>query len=150
MAKKGISQTDLEQGIIGSAPAAERIAEVMRLFPMVLLREDPRVQAVYLAWLERMPDEAPTDQDAKLRILMGDATQLFALLRDLGLERYRWLPKMLRFEFDRATREMAYSKPFAVEVTLPPDLPWPMAGKRPKRKPGAMGGESYRESRRAN
>ena len=41
MAKKGISQTDLEQGIIGSAPAAERIADVMRLFPMVLVREDP-------------------------------------------------------------------------------------------------------------
>jgi hypothetical protein len=43
LAKKGISQTDLEQGIIGSAPAAERIADVMRLFPMVLLREDPRL-----------------------------------------------------------------------------------------------------------
>jgi hypothetical protein len=51
MAKKGISQTDLERGIVGCAPAAEHIAEVIRLFPMVLLREDPRVQAVYLAWL---------------------------------------------------------------------------------------------------
>jgi|SRR5918993_3011437 hypothetical protein len=41
-----------KQGIISSAPAAQRIAEVSRLFPMVLVREDPRVQATLLAWLE--------------------------------------------------------------------------------------------------
>ena len=63
-----------KQGIISSAPAAQRIAEVSRLFPMVLVREDPRVQATLLAWLERMADEAPTDRDETLRILMGDAT----------------------------------------------------------------------------
>ncbi len=37
-----------------------------------------------------------------------DATHLFALLRELGLARYRWLPQMLWFEFDRVTRESFY------------------------------------------
>jgi hypothetical protein len=54
---------------------------------------------------------------------MDDAGQLFALVRDLGLARYRWLPQMLRFEFDRVTRQTAYRKPFSIEITLPPDLP---------------------------
>jgi hypothetical protein len=139
MAKKGISQTDLEQGVVGSAAAAGRIIDVMRFFPQVLLREDPRVQAAYRSWLERMPDEAPTLQEDKWRILGEDATQLFALLRDLGLEQYRWLPRMLRFEFDRATHELVYSSPTTIDMT-PQRRALVHGWQSAKQKAGAYGG----------
>ena len=64
----------------------------MTLFPQVLLREDPRVQAAYWAWLDRKPDAPPTEQADKWRILGEDATHLFALLRALGLERVSVAP----------------------------------------------------------
>jgi hypothetical protein len=82
MAKKGTSRRDLDRHVVRSAPAAERVAEVTRLFPMVLLREDPRVQRAYAAWLARMRDQVPTTQvAAKWCVLMEDARQL---LRDAG------------------------------------------------------------------
>ena len=122
---------------MSSAAAFERVAAVDRLLPMVLLRDDPRVQAAYRSWWARMVEaEAGGITDAAAwRSLQDDATLLFALIRSLGLERYGWLPMMLRFEFQLKAEENA-GEPTTLEITLPPDLPsWDTTGKRPKSGP---------------
>jgi hypothetical protein len=53
---KGASQADLERHIVSSAPAAARVAEMMRLVPMVLLRDDPRVRDLYVVWQATFDD----------------------------------------------------------------------------------------------
>jgi hypothetical protein len=144
------SQDDLARGIVGSAPAAARVAEVMRLLPQVLLREDPRVQTAFAVWWARM-EQAEEQAEALVRAgadpsplavqaLQEDAAALFALVRSLGLDRYRWLPRMLRWEFQRVAEERAAGVPMTLEITTPGNLSWATPGKRPKQRPGKWGG----------
>jgi hypothetical protein len=42
MTHKSTAQIDLDKGIVGTAADAERVAEAVNLFPVVLLREDAR------------------------------------------------------------------------------------------------------------
>jgi hypothetical protein len=140
------SQIDLERGIVASLPAAERALEAARLFVKVLLRLDSRVQAAYRSWWARMVDAEAAGiftEAAVRRSLQDDAAQLFTLTRSLGLERYRWLPMMLRWEFQRQVEENACGAAVDLKMTLPPDLAWATPGKRPKRGPS-------RGSRRKN
>ncbi len=139
MAKGGASQTDLANHIASSEPAALRIGDAMRLLPRVLLRHDSRVQRAYDDWLARViryEDAGQFTEDAAMRCLYEDSVQLNTLVRELKLQRYqRWLPMMLRWEFQRALEGAP-----RVEVTVPEGLAWAMPGKRPKQRPGAMGG----------
>ena len=136
---KGASQTDLEEQIASSEPAALRMGDAMRLLPMVLLHHDARVQRAYEDWLARViryEDAGQFTEAAGLRSLFEDSVQLNALVRELKLQRYqRWLPHMFRWEFQRALEGAP-----RVEVTVPEGLAWAMPGKRPKQRPGAMGG----------
>jgi len=52
-----------------------------------------------------------------------EAQQLAALVAELSLERYRWLPKQLFLEF-------CLEAGVAVEVTLPSLTGWSMRGRR--------------------
>jgi hypothetical protein len=135
---KGASQVDLDRGIAGSEPAALRIGDAMRLLSMVLLRHDPRVQRAYADWLARAEayeDVGEFTEAVAWRALFEDSVQLNALVRDLQLQRYqRWLPKMLRWEFQRALEGAP-----RVDVTVPDGLAWAMRGKRPKQRPGPKG-----------
>jgi hypothetical protein len=63
---------------------------------------------------------------------MVDVFELAALVRQLGLSSYRWLPKQLLIQFCRESGVPA-------DVTLPTDLPWGQAGRPPKH------GESHHE-----
>ena len=47
---EGHITADLEQGIVGSAPAAERLGDVMQLLPRILLRKDGRVRTAFAVW----------------------------------------------------------------------------------------------------
>lgn len=136
---KGASQTDLEQRIVSSEPAAGRVGDVMRLLPMILLRHDARVQRAYGDWLARTVryEEAGDFREAVLFLsLYDDSVQLNALVRLLKLERYQsWLPTMLRWEFQRALEGAP-----RVDVTVPEGLAWVTPGKSPKQQAGAMGG----------
>jgi len=136
---KGVSQTDLAHRRVGSEPAALRIGDAMRLLPMVLLRHDSRVQRAYDDWLARAvryEDAGDFTDAAVLRCLFEDSVQLNALVRELKLQRYQsWLPKMLRWEFQRALEGAP-----RVDVTVPEGHGWATRGKRPKQRPGAMGG----------
>jgi hypothetical protein len=122
---KGASQADLENQIACSEPAALRIGDVMRLLPTVLLRHDSRVQRAYddrlarvirsrvqrayddrLARVIRYEDADEFTEVAASRSLYEDSVQLNALVRELKLQRYeRWLPMMLRWEFQRALED---------------------------------------------
>jgi hypothetical protein len=137
------SQADLGQGIVGSSQDAGRVAEVMRLLPMVLLREDPRVQAEYQVWWGRMlaGDQAPIDEAAIASAVFEDFLQLRSLVQQLGLTRYRsWLPQMLRWEFQRFAEQKESAQPHAIEITLPDVPAWASNNARaPKR------GQTHRE-----
>jgi hypothetical protein len=148
---KGASQADLDQGIVSSEPAARRVAEIMRLVPMVLLRYDPRVQETYSAWLEicglddlphrivlmhalretfKLWSPAPEAvlQKQDVESLRGELQGLHILTQQLGLGRYRWLPVELWNAFAaKATGGTA------VSFTVPEGLPWATAGNSPKR-----------------
>ena len=131
--------SDLDEHIANSAPAALRVGDAMRLLPLVLLRHDDRVQRAYTDWqarIVRYEDVGEFTKAAALRSLFDDSVQLNALVRALGLRRYqRWLPHMLRWEFQRALEGAD-----RLEVTVPQGLSWLKPGKRPKQRVGAMGG----------
>ena len=138
MARDG-STNDLAARIANSEPAALRIGEAMRLFPMILLRHDPRVQRAYEVWRQRVAqyeDIGAFTEAAALRCLYEDSVQLNALVRELRLTPYhRWLPQMIRWEYQRALENAPQ-----VLVTVPEGLAWASCGKQPKQRPGAMGG----------
>lgn len=125
------AQIDLDHRITGTAKDAERVGNALRLFPMVLLRHDGRVQDAYDIWLARAiryEEAGPFTEAAGLRSLFEDSIQLNTLVRALKLERYQsWLPQMLRWEFQRALEGAPH-----VEVTLPNGLPWQASGRGPK------------------
>ena len=118
---------NLELGIVASAPAASRVADAACTLARVLLRDDPRVQAVYRVWAADAAKPAWTEPDL-LGSLQRDFSTLAQLVRDLGLETYRWLPKYLFWEFFRVSQGAP-----EIVVTFPPNLTWASAGKRPKR-----------------
>jgi len=132
---------ELKLGIVVSEPAALRVGDAMRLLPLVLLRHDPRVKRAYDQWLARTcrhEEAGDFTEPALLLASLEDSVQLNALVRDIGLTEYQtWLPRMLRWEFQRYLEGAA-----AVEVTVPDGLAWSgaLAANRPKRQPGAMGG----------
>jgi hypothetical protein len=125
------AQIDLDRRIAGTAKDAVRVGDAMRLFPMVLLRHDARVQRAYEAWrrrAEHYEDAGQFTEAAAVRSLFEDAVQLNALVRELKLQRYQsWLPTMLRWEFQRALEGASQ-----VEVALPNGLPWKASGRGPK------------------
>jgi hypothetical protein len=55
------------------------------------------------------------------RALREDTVALTALVRALGLARFRWLPYMLRWEFQRRVESLAAGRPVTLEVALPDD-----------------------------
>ena len=124
------SQTDLDQHIANSEPAALRVGDAMRLLPLVLLRYDDCVQRAYTDWqarIVRYEDVGEFTEAAALQSLFDDSVQLNGLVRELKLQRYqRWLPTMLRAEFQRALEGAP-----RVEVTVPAGLDWAKPGKRP-------------------
>lgn len=146
------AQTDLDQRITGTAIDAARVGNAMRLFPMVLLRHDVRVQHAYDVWRQRaeryedagrpewlrsrqLANAGPCTEASALRFLFESSVQLNALVRELKLQRYQsWLPAMLAQEFHR-TLEGASQ----VDVTLPTGLAWYAKGRAPKQ------GETHRE-----
>ena len=125
------SLDDLKAHIVGSAPAAARVCDAMRLLPMVLLRHDARVQRAYDAWLARavrFEDAGQFTEAAAMQSLFEDSVQLNALVRELKLQGYQsWLPQILRWEFQRALEGVP-----TVEVTMPWGLEWATRGKAPK------------------
>lgn len=100
------AQLDLDRRIAGTAKDAARVGDAMRLFPMVLLRHDDRVQRAYDIWLARAgryEEAGQFTENAALGSLFADSVQLNELVRTLHLQRYQsWLPAMLRWEFQRA------------------------------------------------
>jgi len=99
---------------------------------MVLLREDPRVQAAYAAWQERADvDEragAATNPSLFVAGLRVDVSELAVLVRRLGLA-YPRLPKALLLEFCRTAAGVR------IDETLPNDLvdlPWDLPNRKPK------------------
>ena len=130
------SQRALERGIVSSQPAAELVADAMRLLPLILLRDDARVQAAYQVWwaTRRAADVQPPITEAVWLGGYEECCQLFTLIGELGLARYRWLPTTLSWEFRRCEQSVL-GRPTRIEVSLPSDLPsWHTAGKRPKRR----------------
>jgi hypothetical protein len=156
MANNGTSQADLDRGIVSSAPAAARVGEVSRLLPMVLLHDVDRVQQEFAVWRTRYDvarrvhlmetltqhwadwatAEVVVTADPGIEALIQDATHLFGVVKDLGLAKYRWLPRHLAMEFGRVALGVAAP----LEVTFPDGLAWATPGKRPKQRPGVFGG----------
>jgi hypothetical protein len=144
------SEVDLRRGIVGSAPAAQRIIDVSQLLPYVLLRDVDRVQQAFHDWWERMDRDgaaalaAPDTLETAVDVAMvRDCIQLTALVRDLGLSQYGWLPFNLRWEFQRVMEHRVSERErLTLTVELPEPLPGPWAtpGKSPRRKTGKYGG----------
>jgi hypothetical protein len=128
------SDSDLEQGIVGTAADADRVGDVLQLWPRVLM-QDPRVEEAYATWRFRhrselreaviamhaltaeWPPSAGLLEQPGVDLLMADMRLLSMLVANLGLTS-PWLPKMLWFEFARA----AIAPDSALNVTLPDDV----------------------------
>ena len=145
---KGASQKDLDRGIVGSAPAAARVAEVARLVTVVLLRHDKRVRDAYLAWqpnIEALRERVilmarlyetfdawsttpqAVLQDRQAETLRAELHELHQLTKAIGLGQYRWLPLALWTAF----ADEALAEPVA-RFSVPDKLPWATRGKAPK------------------
>lgn len=145
------SQSDPDQGTVNSAPTAAQVAEIARLVPMVLLREDPRVREAYVAWhphsmleelehrvvlMERLheiwdlwsPTPGTVQEDPHIGGLHAELHTLDTLTKALGLGRYRWLPLRLWYAFAAE----ALGQP-VLQLSFPDGVPQASAGKRPKR-----------------
>ena len=114
-----------------------------------MLREDPRVQQAYARYRARIAldlaraalgDADPADAVALIRGLVEDVSDLARVVKDLGLAQYPWLPKMLFYEFVRASIAAETGDAVQVDVSVPAGLTWETQGKRPKQRIGVMGG----------
>src|SRR4029453_14269500 len=98
------SVREIERGIVTNAPDAARVERVLQLFPEILLRHDPRVQAVYQSWHERMIEDerrpASHTPSGVVDGLVVDLQAIVALINDLGLAQYKsWLAQGLLLSF---------------------------------------------------
>jgi hypothetical protein len=123
---------ELDRGIVTNAPDAARVERVLYLLPEILLRHDPRVQAVFAAWRQRIDDEAPRPSSytwpAVKAGLIVDLRAIVGLIADLGLSQYQsWLAAGLLLAFLRAIQ-------IPIGETLAPVDTWAARGKRPKSK----------------
>jgi hypothetical protein len=128
-----MSKDDLAAGVVANGPDADRVARAGTLLARVLLEDDARAQRVFAEWREAaeiqqrmLGDESPSDTFVRAA-LFEDYVRLQALCEELGLEQYRWLPKMLLMRFIEASEQIG------LEATLPDNLPpWHEKGRRPK------------------
>lgn len=147
---KGASQQNLDRGIVSSAPAATRVAEIARLVPLVLLREDRRVREGYVTWrpddLDELRDRvtlmaklyqtwdawSPTPeavlQDRQAEILRAELHEVHLITKAIGLRQYRWLPLGLWAAFAAEALEDC-----VITFSIPDGLQWATRGKAPKR-----------------
>lgn len=104
----------LERGVIDNAADAGRLEDAYRLAAKVLLKDDPRVQAAYGAFEERVTTTDPQLWDLLWRL---ELTALAALVVDLGLRsEARWLIGAMFWEFCRTVG----TDP--IELKLPEDV----------------------------
>ncbi len=106
--------------VVENLPDAERVLRAMRALIAVLVRDDARVQRFLQAWAER--PHLPADNQSMRR----DTDELRALVHELRLSEYQWLPSALFKEF------VGWSVELPAWTT---DAPWASKGRRPKDGP---------------
>lgn len=152
------AQKDLDAGIVSTEADADRVGEVLHLWPQVLM-QDPRVAAAYDVWRERHASDLPEAIRAMhvlteewpphpallvqpgVDLLMADMQLLNGLVKDLGPHtQFSWLASMLWFTFAQAT----HAPELPLKVTLSDEAVFVGKGTAPKQ------GEVHHEDLRRN